>query len=70
MFSMEFAKHFWEDAVLTEAYLINRMRSSVFGNKPPIELLCSTSALSIPPKVFGCVGFVHDHGRSKKRNYV
>lgn len=66
MFSMGLPKLYLGDAMLTAAYLINKMPSSVLGYKPPIELLMgSTSAHIVPPKVFGCVCFVHDHGRSK-----
>ena len=44
---------FWEDAVLTACYLINRMPSPVLNNKIPHSILFSHSPLHpIPPRVF------------------
>ena len=52
---------FWSDAVLTACYLINRMPSSTLNNQIPHSLLFPTDPLyHLPPRVFGCVCFVHD----------
>nr|CAN78715.1 hypothetical protein VITISV_030863 [Vitis vinifera] len=51
---------FWEDAVLTACYLINRMPSSVLHNQIPHSLLFPDQPLYfLPPRVFGCTCFVH-----------
>ena len=59
---------FWADAVLAACYLINRMPSSVLQHKVPHQLLYSNQPLyALPPRVFGCTCFVHNHspGRDK-----
>ncbi|RVW50746.1 Retrovirus-related Pol polyprotein from transposon RE1 [Vitis vinifera] len=51
---------FWEDAVLTACYLINRMPSSVLHDQIPHSLLFPDQPLIfLPPRVFGCTCFVH-----------
>lgn len=60
MFTMNVPKTFWFDAVQTDVFLINRMPSRVLNYKSPIEVLSSLASLfPIPPKVFGCVCYVH-----------
>jgi hypothetical protein len=63
MFAMSVPKSFWGDAVRTAAYLINRMPSKVLQFQTPLQSLSKTHALptllQIPPKVFGCVCYVH-----------
>jgi len=61
MFQMNVPKYLWSEAVLTAAYLINRMPSRVLGMKSPAELLFGQQEFKVPPKVFGCVCFVRDH---------
>jgi len=61
MFQMNVPKYLWSEAVLTAAYLINRMPSRILGMKSPIELLLGRQEFKVPPKVFGCVCFVRDH---------
>jgi len=39
MFQMNVPKYLWSEAVLTAAYLINRMSSRILGMKSPTELL-------------------------------
>ncbi|RVW73427.1 Retrovirus-related Pol polyprotein from transposon TNT 1-94 [Vitis vinifera] len=64
MFSMNVPKLFWEQAVLTAAYLINRMPSRVLKFQTPCQTLLksfpTTRLIStVPPKIFGCFVFVH-----------
>ena len=62
LFSAKAPKPFWSEAVLAAAYLINRLPTQVLNKQSPIEVLSSPSDLfAIPPKVFGCVCFVHNH---------
>ncbi|RVW30661.1 Retrovirus-related Pol polyprotein from transposon RE1 [Vitis vinifera] len=64
MFSMNVPKLFWGQAVLTAAYLINRMPSRVLKFQTPCQTLLksfpTTRLIStVPPKIFGCSVFVH-----------
>ena len=64
MFSTNVPKLFWGEAVLTAAYLINRMPSRVLKFQTPCQTLLksfpTTRLISIvPPKIFGCFVFVH-----------
>ena len=65
LLEMHMPKSFWGDAVLSAAYLINRMPSSVLSFQTPLQSLsyyCDiNSALHILPRVFGCVVYVHMH---------
>ncbi|RDX75632.1 hypothetical protein CR513_44461, partial [Mucuna pruriens] len=61
-------KSFLGEAVLIATYLINRLSSRILEFKSLMDVLSSFySNLSIssklPPKVFGCVSFVHVHGQ-------
>lgn len=52
---------FWDTAVLTSCYLINRMPSSVLSNQVPHSILFPNLPLHpIPPRVFGATCFVHN----------
>ncbi|RVW57690.1 Retrovirus-related Pol polyprotein from transposon TNT 1-94 [Vitis vinifera] len=64
MFSMNVPKLFWGQAVLTAAYLINRMPSRVLKFQTPCQTLLksfpTTRLIStVPPKIFGCSIVVH-----------
>lgn len=60
MFNMHVPKPYWDDAVLTGVYLINRMPSSILNNKSPFFLLYpGEPSFSLTPRVFDCVAFVH-----------
>jgi len=61
MFQMNVPKYLWSEAVLTAAYLINRMPSRILDMKSPAELLLGQREFKVPPKIFGCVCFVRDH---------
>lgn len=70
MLTTNVPNHFWGEAVLSVAYLINRMPSKALHIKTPYQTLSSiypnTRLLSsIPPKIFGCTAFVHDHQPNK-----
>jgi hypothetical protein len=61
----------WADAVATSVHLLNRMPSKVLEFKTPLHTLSTyvslPTMLMIPPRVFGCVAFVHlpKHQRTK-----
>lgn len=68
MFATHVPKIFWGDALLTAAYLINRMPSKVLKFQTPcqtlLQLFPHTRFISfIDPKVFGCTAFVHLHSQ-------
>ena len=45
MFSMQVPKSYWGEAVLTAAFLINRLPTRVLGKKSPVELLTHPSSI-------------------------
>ena len=53
------------DVVATAVYLKNRMPSKVVHLKTPVQILYAhiplPSILMLPPRIFGCVAFVHLH---------
>ena len=54
-------QRFWGDAILAVCYLINRMPSFVLHAQIPHSILLSTQPLFyLPPRVFGCICFVHN----------
>ena len=61
MFAMNVPKVYWGDVVLTTAYLINRMLLQTLDFRCPIELIQGSQTYNIPPKVFGCICFVHKY---------
>lgn len=72
MFSMHVHKHLWGEAVLTAAYLINRMPSRVLNFLSPREKLLKLYPhclllSELPFKIFGCTAYVFEHspGRGK-----
>ena len=67
-----FVSHYlWGHAVLSVVYLINRIPSRVLDFKTPHDVFSDhvslVSVSKLPPKVFGCVAYVHiySHQRSK-----
>ena len=53
-------QRFLRDVILAVCYLINRMPSSVLHDKTPHSILFPNQPLfCLPPRVFGCVCFVH-----------
>ncbi|CAL8993466.1 unnamed protein product, partial [Prunus brigantina] len=71
MLDMSVPHHLWGHGVLAAAYLINRTPSRVLDFHTPLDVLCAhtppVSVSKLPPKVFGCVAYVHvySHQRSK-----
>ena len=62
LLSVQAPKPYWGECVLTAAYLIIRLPTQVLNKQSPVEVLSSPSTLfAYPPKVFGCVCFVHNH---------
>lgn len=65
---MHVPEPFWDDAILTACYLINRMPSSILGGSIPYSVLFPSHVLfHVSPRIFGCVCFARDHraGQSK-----
>ncbi|BFG28235.1 hypothetical protein CerSpe_145090 [Prunus speciosa] len=64
-FTMQVPKQFWADAVMTAVFLINRMPTRVLDYQTPIKVLSQfhsiPSLLNLPPKIFGCLCYVHVH---------
>ncbi|CAL9030081.1 unnamed protein product [Prunus brigantina] len=71
MLDMSVPHHLWGHAVLSATYLINRTPSRVLDFKTPHDVfgdhVSPVSVSKLPPKVFGCVAYVHvySHQRSK-----
>ena len=70
LFTTQVPMYLWGEAVLTAAYLINLMPSKVLQFQTPSDFFnqCfSTSRISITlsPKIFGCVAFVHIHNQNR-----
>lgn len=65
MFSMNLPKPFWEDAILVGAYLINRMSLKTINFKSPLETLQGKNNYIVPPRIFGCVLYIHDRKADK-----
>ena len=70
LFSTNMPKKFWGDAVLTAAYLINRLPSKTLQFSTPSKTLlhfypqCRLIS-NLPPKIFGCTVFIHLHKHSR-----
>ena len=68
MLQMNVPKLFWANAVLTAAYLLNRMPSRILKGKSPFEMFFpGKNPFSVPPRVFGCVSFVHNHSLNRDK---
>ncbi|CAL2243576.1 unnamed protein product [Prunus armeniaca] len=63
MLDMSVPHHLWRHAVLSVAYLINRTPNRVLDFKTPHDVfgdhVFPVSVSKLPPKVFGCVTYVH-----------
>jgi hypothetical protein len=53
----------WSDAVSTAVHLINRLPSKILNFQTPLQSLSALvslpTALMLPPRIFGCVAYVH-----------
>ena len=83
LFTNNVPKYLWGEVILTATYLINRVPSKILGFKPLLEIfqniyLTSRLTSSLPLKIFGCIVFIHNHGkgcgkldpRARKRVFV
>ena len=53
-------QRFWGDATSVACYLINHISSSILHDQIPYSILFPNQPLfCLPPRVFGCVCFVH-----------
>lgn len=52
-------KVFWDEAVVTETYLINRCSSTTLGMKTPEEILSGHPPNLDRLRVFGCLAYAH-----------
>nr|KYP39692.1 Retrovirus-related Pol polyprotein from transposon TNT 1-94 [Cajanus cajan] len=63
LFDMNVPSHYWGEAVLSAAYLINRTPSSVLGFLTPQQKLETffsiPHVMNLEPRVFGCTAYVH-----------
>ena len=57
MFQSHLPKHFWGEAVMTAAYIINRIPTPVLKGKTPYEMLNKKAPDYNNIKVFGCLCF-------------
>lgn len=61
----------WDDAVATAAYLLNRMPSKILNFRTPLQTLSGHKSLPtllmLPPRIFGCVAFVHLHKNQRTK---
>ncbi|KAK8921120.1 hypothetical protein KSP39_PZI020446 [Platanthera zijinensis] len=63
MLQMHVPKHYWNFAVSTACFLINRLPSSVLHYATPFNLLFpSTPPFPLPPRIFGSTCYVHHLG--------
>ena len=72
MLATHVLKHFWGEAVLTAAYLINRMPSRLLNFQAPCQELLEIYpnaflVSSIPTRIFGCTVFFHIHQQQRSK---
>ena len=62
---------YWTDVVVTTVYLLNRMPSRVLDFETPLQVLAHyvplPSILMLPPRIFGCVAYVHLHKNQRTK---
>ncbi|RVW93483.1 Retrovirus-related Pol polyprotein from transposon TNT 1-94 [Vitis vinifera] len=61
----------WGEAITSAAYLINRVPSSSINFQTPLQALTNAvvapTVPNLPPRVFGCVAFVHLHKHQRTK---
>ncbi|RVW97724.1 Retrovirus-related Pol polyprotein from transposon RE2 [Vitis vinifera] len=62
---------YWGEAITSAAYLINRVPSNSINFQTPLQALTNAVVAPIvpnlPPRVFGCVAFVHLHKHQRTK---
>ena len=62
---------YWGEAFVSAAYLINRAPSSTINFQTPFQALADAivtpTVPNLPPRVFGCVAFVHLHKHHRNK---
>ena len=59
-FHMCIPKSYWNDVIFTICHMINRMPSTILGGQIPYIMLSPDEPLfHLPPKIVGCVYYVH-----------
>ncbi|CAL2277917.1 unnamed protein product [Prunus armeniaca] len=70
MLDMSVPHHLWGHVVLSAAYLINRTPNRVLDFKTPHDVfgdhVSLVSVSKLPPKVFGCVAYVHVYSHQQR----
>lgn len=64
-------QRYWTNAVIAAVYLMNRMPSRMLNFETPLQALDHhvplPSFLMIPPRIFGCVAYVHLHKNQRSK---
>lgn len=64
-------RHYWVDVVATGVYLLNCMPTKVLTFQTPLKVMFNhvplPTVLMIPPRIFGCVAFVHLHKNQRTK---
>ncbi|WKA11750.1 hypothetical protein VitviT2T_029220 [Vitis vinifera] len=62
---------YWGETITSAAYLINRVPSSSINFQTPLQALTNAvvapTVPNLPPRVFGCVAFVHLHKHQRTK---
>ena len=73
MFTMNVPKYLWGDAILTIAFLINRLPSRTLTFKSPLSMLTNKFphlnmlTNTLPLKTFRCTAFFHIHSQHRTK---
>ncbi|XP_059659238.1 uncharacterized protein LOC132306059 [Cornus florida] len=64
-------RRYWADVVGTAVYLLNQMPSRVLDFETPLQALAHhvslPSVLMLPPRIFGCLAYVHLHKNQRTK---
>ena len=72
MLTTNVPKTLWGEAILTVAFLINRMPTQVLGYKTALEVFQSVYPTNhvinyLPLRIFGCTSFIHIHSHNRRK---